>query len=169
MRSVYPPQDDGISELVLALGPYMTAANNHADTLHTCSSSCLDAPADQQQSSVDTLLGFSGDLKDMQSCFLGYTGDDKGLGNYNKNSELETLLKNLINLIKEVLAYVNNLIECISLLKVLLEPAVYDIKCIIEYLLDFCENVTDALLNDLVPSLQALLADCEKLLNLCSL
>lgn len=38
MRSVYPRQDDGISELVLALGPYMTAANNHADTLRTSKS-----------------------------------------------------------------------------------------------------------------------------------
>jgi hypothetical protein len=52
---------------------------------------------------------------------------------------------------------------------------VYDIKCILDDILNFCENVTDGIINDLQPALEALIGTAStmschpgvKLLGFC--
>ncbi len=82
---------------------------------------------------------------------------------------METALKNIINVSKDVLSSISEMTDCSPLVGPLLGPssfalflwiavllmvytAVYDIKCILESILDLFENVTDGLLNDLSPS-----------------
>ncbi|KAF5390259.1 hypothetical protein D9757_002915 [Collybiopsis confluens] len=126
----------------------------HANTLETCSGSCLNAPDDQQQQSTSTVASFCAGLLDFQGNL------QKGEAFYDKNNGLETIIRDLINTIKDTLKYIKQLVDCTYLLGVPLGPLVGEIKCFIDWLLDFCENATDASLNDLVPLLQELLALC---------
>ncbi|KAF9489638.1 hypothetical protein BDN71DRAFT_1455767 [Pleurotus eryngii] len=73
-------------------------------------------------------------------------GAAKGLLSYDRNSELETALKDLINVNKDLLkaTYLLTVEDFPELADI-----VYDIKCILEFLLDFTENSTDGLINDL--------------------
>lgn len=61
------------------------------------------------------LLSFQGALKDFES--------DKGLGNYDKSNDLETLLKNVINLNKDTLSEVDVLVYQIPMLGQTLGPS----------------------------------------------
>lgn len=106
---------------------------------------------------------------------LGQMATDKGLANYDKNDELETALKDYINSNKDAMAAVNNLIQNNPALASILGPSefatfspptmmshqsafsvVYEIKCIVDDLLDITENLTDGLLNSLQPLLTGL-------------
>lgn len=99
---------------------------------------------------------------------------DKGLANYDRNSDMETFLKNMVNLNKDALNYISELTDSLPILGPLLGPgksstqlaplvthcihsAVYDIKCMLDDILDFTENLTDGLLNDLRPLLQGVI------------
>ncbi|KZS92977.1 hypothetical protein SISNIDRAFT_466363 [Sistotremastrum niveocremeum HHB9708] len=103
---------------------------------------------------------------------LGQMQSDKGLANYDKADKIQTLLKNAINLNKNLLSTITALVYQIPTLGPILGPIVYEIKCIIDAMLDFIENVTDAVLNALGPVLRPLLNDyvsqlCGDLLGLC--
>ncbi|KAK0208351.1 hypothetical protein DFS33DRAFT_1302879 [Desarmillaria ectypa] len=98
---------------------------------------------------------------------------DKGLGNYDRNDRLETLLKDLVNATKEMLNYTVTLTKNIPIIGPALVPLVSDIKCLIDTILDALEDITDGLLNDLKP-LVAIWDDamCKgplgvKILNIC--
>lgn len=54
---------------------------------------------------------------------LGDLGRDKGLANYNRNNELETLLKNIVNLNKDTLSYVVAIVYEVPLLGPILGPS----------------------------------------------
>lgn len=56
---------------------------------------------------------------------LGDLGRDKGLANYDRNNELETLLKNIVNLNKDTLSYVVAIVYEVPLLGSILGPSKY--------------------------------------------
>ncbi|KAJ4499687.1 hypothetical protein C8R41DRAFT_34922 [Lentinula lateritia] len=160
-RSVDPRQQDIISELTI----YVSDAGLHANDLQQCAASCPGSPEAQQQPSASSLSLFSDSLLGFQ-----HTVSDKGLAYFDKNSGLEVLIRKIIDETKYILNYTNDLVQCYPLLSALLGPTVYELKCIIEWLLDICEDATDATLNALAPSLRALLGqfgDC--LLGTCLL
>ena len=106
---------------------------------------------------------------------LAKTGSDKGLANYDDTNDLETLLKNTVDLNKNVLSAVDVAVYNLPVLGPILGPSasqcplrrrvlklpfiavVYDIKCLIDGILDVVENFTDATINELQPVLQDLL------------
>ncbi|KIY71633.1 hypothetical protein CYLTODRAFT_336307, partial [Cylindrobasidium torrendii FP15055 ss-10] len=74
---------------------------------------------------------------------------DKGLANYDKDIPLETALKDVVNANKMVLKSISVLTDKLPILGPILGPIVYQVKCILDDVLDFAENLTDALLNDI--------------------
>ena len=130
---------------------------------------------DFQRDAASELSGFSTNMLGFQTA-LAHAGSDKGLANYDPKIDLETLLKNTVNLNKNALTSVTVLVYNIPLLGPILDPSasqcslwlrvlklpfiavVYDIKCLIDGILDVVENFTDAILNsdDVKPLLIAL-------------
>ncbi|KAJ3819231.1 hypothetical protein F5880DRAFT_1616653 [Lentinula raphanica] len=135
-----------------ALLAFVTDAGVYAKDLQQCSASCSADPQAQQQASTSSLSLFSGSLLGFQ-----HTVSDKGLAYFNSNSGLEVLIRKLIDEIKYILNYTNDLVQCDPLLSALLGPTVYELKCFLEWLLDITEDATDASLNELAPTLRALL------------
>jgi len=86
-------------------------------------------------------------------------GASKGLAHYDEYDPLETLLKNVIDTHKDALSYVNDLIARDPQLGPILGPIVYDIKCILDEILDATENLTDAIIAACRPSLRQLIGD----------
>jgi hypothetical protein len=102
---------------------------------------------------------------------LAQLAADKGLANYDQNDQLETILKGFVNANKDALSAVSTMIQNDPTLGPLLGPSecaikltsdltltlmlavVYEVKCIVDDLLDITENLTDGLLNALKPML----------------
>ena len=99
---------------------------------------------------------------------LGGLGRDKGLANYDPDNGLEKLLKDVVNLNKDTLSAVSEIVYEIPLLGPLLGPSkcphiptgvpaysppgtsvVVELKCIIDEVLNAIENTVDGLLNTL--------------------
>ncbi|THV04937.1 hypothetical protein K435DRAFT_774205 [Dendrothele bispora CBS 962.96] len=78
---------------------------------------------------------------------------NKGLANYNKNDPRQVALKDVINVLKalveETFKTLVDLPVVNTLLAPVLGPILYDLKCIVDDVLDFLENETDAVLNGL--------------------
>jgi len=68
------------------------------------------------------LRGFRDDMDRAQG-LLGDLGRDKGLANYDRNNDLETLLKDIVNLNKDTLSSVTNIVYEIPLLGSTLGPS----------------------------------------------
>jgi hypothetical protein len=113
------------------------------------------------------LRGFR-DNMDRTQGLLGNLGRDKGLANYDRNNDLETLLKDIVNLNKDTLSSVTDIVYEIPILGPILGPSEYaqnfpgiladsslghpvvaELKCIIDEVLNTVENTVDGLLNDL--------------------
>lgn len=132
----------------------------------------------------DSLFGFGGILKQLAA--------DKGLANYNQDDALETLLKNTVNANKDFLSSVDKYAYELPAVGSTLGPSksnpsepvirtnfsdlvVYEIKCILDEILDAVENLTDAILNDIAPLYRGLITDATRtacnsglqLANLC--
>lgn len=105
---------------------------------------------------------------------LRQLGADKGLANYDRTDSIETLLKNTINVNKNLLSGVTTITYNLPIVGRTLGPSkycrpiwdvslrlyvtvVYEIKCILDLTLDACENLTDAVLNALAPLLKPLI------------
>ena len=54
---------------------------------------------------------------------LGDLGRDKGLANYDRNNDLETLLKDIVNLLKDTLSAVTDIVYEIPILGPILGPS----------------------------------------------
>lgn len=139
-------------------------------------------PAFQQQCK-DELTAYQASNQGFQTALAQISSgaeSDKGLGNYDKNNDLETLLKNFVNLNKDTLSDVTELTYSIPVLGPTLGPSeflqlylalplplltftlvVYEIKCILDAVLDATEDLTDDLLNRLGPILQPLISDYQ--------
>ncbi|KAH9811407.1 secreted protein [Melampsora americana] len=91
---------------------------------------------------------------------LSYFGRDKGMANLDKSNEMEVTLKNTINSMKNSMSDVNLMVYQVPALGPTLGPIVYQIKCILDDILNGSENTADALLTKL---------GIGKNLDLCSL
>jgi len=149
----------------------------HASTLKglaSRSSTIGENDYDFQHACATGLTGFHINLLSFQST-LSSLNANRGLANYDPNNQLETLLKNMINLNKSVLGYTTVLVYNIPVLGSILGPIVYELKCILEDVLDTVESLSDALLNILQPLLQPIIgqassASCQfGLASLCLL
>lgn len=116
---------------------------------------------------VRELRGFRDNMDQAQG-LLGDLGRDKGLANYDRNNDLETLLKDIVNLNKDTLSSVTDIVYEIPLLGPILGPSTYaccyittlsdsssgvpvvaELKCIVDEVLNAVENTVDGLLNNL--------------------
>ncbi|KAI0655075.1 hypothetical protein C8Q70DRAFT_924100 [Cubamyces menziesii] len=166
--------DTSILNNINVLGNMYTAMSDHSSNLNQLATNPpTGGDADFNQRVLTEFTGFQDGLSSVQS-ILVELGADRGLANYDPNDELETLLKNIVNLVKDTLKTVDNLVYQVPLLGPLLGPIVYQVKCILDETLDAVENLTDALLNALQPLLvdvigQAVTAACSYGLQLESL
>ncbi|KAH9982407.1 hypothetical protein BGW80DRAFT_1247282 [Lactifluus volemus] len=81
---------------------------------------------------------------------------EKGLASYDQHNHLETLVKEILNFHKDIIKAIAELLRCFPLLGPILGPIVYDIKCIIDELLNDTKSLTDVLLDSLQPMLAEL-------------
>jgi hypothetical protein len=130
-----------------------------------------------QQNAAAELAGFDSSLLGIKT-ILDQLGAEKGLMNYDRTNDIETLLKNVINFNKETLNAVDILVYNLPILGPILGPSkaffappfshltnhrivVYEIKCILDDVLNAVENLTDAIINGLQPLLQALIGQAS--------
>ncbi|KAI0793494.1 hypothetical protein C8Q75DRAFT_804301 [Abortiporus biennis] len=85
---------------------------------------------------------------------LEQLGADKGLANYDRSDELETILKKIVNASKDLMGNIDANVYELPVIGSTLGPIVYDIKCILDDVLDATENISDGLLNAMKPVLQ---------------
>lgn len=127
------------------------------------------------QDANDALDSFYIDLLGFRT-LLKQLGADKGLLNYDPTNHMETLLKDDINLVKDTLTSVYKIVANIPVLGPRKSgrslklggtnygAVVYDIKCIVDEVLDAVENITDGILNSL-PQLKDILNQIASLLG----
>ncbi|KAL5495247.1 hypothetical protein ACEPAI_710 [Sanghuangporus weigelae] len=108
-----------------------------------------------QQGAASRFSSFSSNAQAFSSMF-GELAADKGLANYDKGNEVETMLKDVVDANKDALSAVTAMVYNIPTLGPVLGPIVYEIKCILDDLLNITENLTDGILNDLTPMLAGL-------------
>ncbi|KAI0669905.1 hypothetical protein C8Q78DRAFT_1079814 [Trametes maxima] len=129
--------------------------------------------SDYHQRVVSAVTAYHDTLSNYQN-ILVQLGSDKGLANYDRDDALETLLKDMVNLTKYTLRDIDAMVYQIPVLGPALGPIVYEIKCILDEVLDAVENLTDAILNALKPLIleligQATASACNSGLQLGSL
>ncbi|KAL1707317.1 hypothetical protein EV121DRAFT_255912 [Schizophyllum commune] len=112
--------------------------------------------ADFQQKCATALNDFQLDVLGIKE-ILQTAGADRGLAFYDRTNDVQTLMKNVVNLHKDVLKATTILVDNIPVLGPILGPIVYQIKCLLELTLDAIENLTDALINALDPLMRSLL------------
>lgn len=114
------------------------------------------------QRGTDFNQQYSTALSNFQMNFLGFQtilaqlAADRGLANYDPNNSVETMVKDTANMAKSVMEYTADLVDEIPVLGPMLAPTVYQIKCITDAIIDAIENLTDAIINSLMPLLQSL-------------
>ncbi|TFY70364.1 hypothetical protein EVG20_g2632 [Dentipellis fragilis] len=152
--------NDPLLNNINILNTFYDKANQNAGNLQTYASQSsgggnVDSTYSQQCGSE--LQAYKTNMLGFQSIFA-QLGADKGLANYDRTNDLETLLKNAVNLNKNALKSVSTMIDEIPTVGPLLGPIVYEIKCILDDLLDATENLSDALINALQPLLRSVIA-----------
>ncbi|KAF8591848.1 hypothetical protein K439DRAFT_1626352 [Ramaria rubella] len=147
--------DGYLNDLSLDNGNILAASNAYSTSAQNVRTNADDS---SRQDALTNLLGFQHSLDPLVPLFSNI-GADKGLANYQRSDQTETLLKDIINANKNVLSDTNDIVNKDPLLGPMLGPIVYDIKCILDELLDATENITDGLLNGLGPLLSPLISD----------
>ncbi|KAF7347823.1 hypothetical protein MVEN_01539800 [Mycena venus] len=109
-----------------------------------------------KQECASTLKAYKTNFEDFQSIFILIAGTDKGLACYDPTNDLQTILKGVVNFHKTILSCTVTIIYAIPGLGPILGPIVYDIKCLVDALLDATEVLTDCLLNATGALLRAL-------------
>ncbi|KAG2023490.1 hypothetical protein CC2G_001138 [Coprinopsis cinerea AmutBmut pab1-1] len=175
-RSVYNMEERSLNALSDLHG-YYSKARDHSNNLksYAAQSAYLqEADFAFQQGAVAELTAFDSSLLGIKT-ILDQLGAEKGLLNYDRTNDLETLLKNVVNFNKETLNAVDALVYNLPILGPVLGPIVYELKCLLDDVLNAVENLTDALINGLQPLLQALIGQASttacrsgvELLGLC--
>ncbi|EAU93114.2 hypothetical protein CC1G_11309 [Coprinopsis cinerea okayama7 len=195
-RSVYNMEERSLNALSDLHG-YYSKARDHSNNLksYAAQSAYLqEADFAFQQGAVAELTAFDSSLLGIKT-ILDQLGAEKGLLNYDRTNDLETLLKNVVNFNKETLNAVDALVYNLPILGPVLGPSkpqallfcpvsiltardypvVYELKCLLDDVLNAVENLTDALINGLQPLLQALIGQASttacrsgvELLGLC--
>ncbi|KAI0825139.1 hypothetical protein BC628DRAFT_1419498 [Trametes gibbosa] len=132
------------------MSDHSTAMNDLANRAPTEGNS-----EDFRQDSVSRVTAYKDTVANFQSILL-QLGADKGLANYDRSDQLETLLKEILNVNKNTLSTISALVYNVPTLGPILGPIVYDIKCIVDEVTNAVENLTDAVLNALQPFLAPL-------------
>ncbi|KAF9456374.1 hypothetical protein BDZ94DRAFT_399513 [Collybia nuda] len=143
----------------LALQKYYHKANTHAKNLKSLairSSTVGENDHMFQQDCASQLTEFNNNVLGFQK-LLGEMSSGKGLTFYDRTNDLESLLKNFVNTNKSVLDAISRIVNNLPILGPILGPIVYELKCILDDILNFCENLSDAVINALQPLLQSLL------------
>ncbi|KAI0348015.1 hypothetical protein BDW22DRAFT_1385036 [Trametopsis cervina] len=144
------------------LNNYYEQMSQHAANfrqLHQTPASSRSADFDTQ--SADEVSAFSSNLNGFQD-ILAQLAADKGLANYDRSDDLETLLKDLVNAVKYLLSDVTQMVYELPAVGGTLGPIVYDIKCLLDETLDAVENLTDGIINAIEPLLKGLISDASK-------
>ncbi|KAH9486921.1 Protein priA [Psilocybe cubensis] len=147
-----------------ALTQSYDAANLNAEELRDLAASSAGVDEDDydfQKQYVTGLTSFSDNMSIFQSA-LAEAASDKGLANYDRQNDVETLLKKVVNANKDVLSSTTTVVYNIPGIGPVLGPIVYDVKCLVDGLLDATEDLTDAIVNALGPSLRALLGQASE-------
>ncbi|KAF8168086.1 hypothetical protein B0H34DRAFT_44995 [Crassisporium funariophilum] len=161
VRGVKYNRDSFIRDATLADGSqYLDAANlntNNLKDLAAKSANVQESDFDFQRDSASELSSFSTNMLGFQTAFVKSASEsDRGLANYDRKNDLETLLKQYINLHKNALSAVSVLVYNIPGLGPILGPIIYEIKCIIDEILNATEEFTDAAINELQGPLRAI-------------
>ncbi|KIY52743.1 hypothetical protein FISHEDRAFT_69557 [Fistulina hepatica ATCC 64428] len=141
------------------LSNHYDSATSSAATLKTLASQSSSASAEDkafQQQCQDALTDYSLGLGGIQAV-LQQLGAGKGEEYEDRTNDLETLLKNTVNMNKDILNDTTKIVTNIPVLGPLLAPILFVIKCDLELLLDAVENLTDQIINALNPILRPLL------------
>jgi hypothetical protein len=129
-----------------------------------------------QQQYASGLSEFNTNMAGFQTAYAKTASSlDDGLANYDRTNDLETLLKNVVNVNKYTLTSTSMFVDKLPVVGPALGPSehpdspprehilipllavVYETKCIIDQILDITENFSDATINQLTPVLQSLL------------
>ncbi|KAI0361632.1 hypothetical protein OH77DRAFT_1417900 [Trametes cingulata] len=156
--AVRDDMDTSVGNYINILGNMYSQMNDHSRVINEYASRSGNGgnDADFNQQAVSEVAAYQDGLLGFQS-LLAQLAADKGLANYDRTDELETLLKNLVNLTKDTLKSVDMLVYNIPVIGAQLGPIVYEIKCILDDVLDAVENLTDAIINALRPLIVALI------------
>ncbi|KAJ2927173.1 hypothetical protein H1R20_g9959, partial [Candolleomyces eurysporus] len=151
------------ADQIASLYELYSTARDHSNNLKrfAAQSATIDEQdLDFQQSAANELTGFDTSILGIKN-ILHELGSDKGLKNYDRTNDLETLLKNLVNFHKDTFHAVDVLVYNIPGLGPVLGPIVYELKCLLDDALNAIENLTDAFINGLQPLLQALIGQAS--------
>ncbi|KAJ3539445.1 hypothetical protein NM688_g6358 [Phlebia brevispora] len=139
------------------LNNYYNGMQQHAANFRTLARQPASSrSSDFQAQSAAELTGFQTNLLGFQT-ILDQLGSDDGLANYDKNNEVETILKEMVNSVKYLLTDTDDMVYSLPAVGQTLGPIVYEIKCILDKVLDAVENLTDAILNAIQPLLAPLI------------
>ncbi|KDR80125.1 hypothetical protein GALMADRAFT_265308 [Galerina marginata CBS 339.88] len=141
------------------LARYSDGASQNAKALKKLAATSEGVDSDDydfQQDYVSSLSDFNTNVQGYEEAYA-QAKSDKGLANYDKQNDLETLAKQIVDAHKVMLDSTARAVDNIPGLGPALAPIVYETKCIIIAILDLTEDLTDALTNFLGPALQALL------------
>lgn len=77
---------------------------------------------DYQQDYATALSGFSDNIDAFQVAYAATTSD-KGLANYDRTNDIETLVKQIVNLLKNVLSSTDNLVYNLPIVGPIVGPS----------------------------------------------
>ncbi|ETW87217.1 hypothetical protein HETIRDRAFT_166754 [Heterobasidion irregulare TC 32-1] len=155
-QNIPAPDASSYHDRISSLSGYYVNAKDHAANIKSCSAEAKTAKGSGSEFSdkcTSQVKDFQSNISGFQNTLAVLGNSQKGLANYDRSDELETLLKNLVNLNKEVLKDIDILVYSLPILGPVLGPIVYEVKCILIDILDVLENLTDAVLNAIRPLL----------------
>ncbi|KAM0748395.1 hypothetical protein T439DRAFT_358292 [Meredithblackwellia eburnea MCA 4105] len=94
-------------------------------------------------------------------------GPDQGLANFDRNNDLEVLFRTMSTSFQDTLESINLVVFKLPVLGPVLGPILYDIKCIIDDILNIVQVILDGLLNQLSPQLT--LVSGNYLVSICQM
>ncbi|EJD03943.1 uncharacterized protein FOMMEDRAFT_155063 [Fomitiporia mediterranea MF3/22] len=161
-------QVSDLDELMTAFTAKHDNAMSDSQELQTMASQSASRNENDQDFHQNAAARFSSFQSNSQGflAILSQLAADKGLANYDKNDQLETLLKDFVNASKNAVGAVYVMIKNDPTLGPILGPIVYELKCLIDETLDATENLTDGMLNALNPEMRELVGLANSLLCL---
>ncbi|KAL0951172.1 hypothetical protein HGRIS_007903 [Hohenbuehelia grisea] len=101
----------------------------------------------------DTLRSYNANILNLKAIFPQLTAD-KGLANYDRDNDVETMMKIFVNFNKDTLSSVTVLSSYLPGGSIL-GPLVYELKCLLDDILNIIENAADGVITSFSPSLKA--------------
>ncbi|KAF8271456.1 hypothetical protein EI94DRAFT_1827650 [Lactarius quietus] len=134
------------------LNSWHSKARSNAQNLKTYSSQASKSKqkgaSEFQRKCASELTAFNTNSRGFETT-LNQLSADKGRAYYDNKDSIETLLKDTIDFHKDVLSCFTDLVYVMPDLGPILGPTVYEVKCILDEILDLTENLADAIINAL--------------------